>query len=82
MNASRIAALVVGLGVCVAAVALVAPGGNAPRPAGEDTREHAQAPEGPKLAPPIALKDMAGKAWELASLRDKRAALVVFWASW
>lgn len=82
MNFSRIAAIVIGLGVCAGVVALIAPGGNAPAPAGEDTREHAQLSESGKLAPPIALTAMTGEAWSLASLRDKRAALVVFWASW
>ena len=42
-----------------------------------------EGPQAGRPAPPIALATMAaGKAWELASLRDKRAALVVFWASW
>lgn len=80
MNISRIAAILVGLGACAAGVALLSPGGAPPAPPGEDTREHAQL--GGKLAPPIELADMAGRAWSLASLRDKRAALVVFWASW
>lgn len=82
MNPSRIAAIVVGLGVCAGAVAMLAPGGNVPQPTGQDTREHAQVSTGEAIAPPIALTSMAGKAWDLASLRDKRAALVVFWASW
>lgn len=80
MNLSRIAAILVGLGVCAAGVAFLTPGEPPARPAGEDAREHA--PMGGQAAPPIALADMAGKAWSLASLRDKRAALVVFWASW
>lgn len=86
MNVSRTAAILVGLGVCAAGVAMLTPGGNAPPNGGEDTREHAQAGGGTgaeaKAAPPIDLEDMAGQAWSLASLRDKRAALVVFWASW
>ena len=82
MNVSRLAAIVAGLGVCAGVVALLAPGDPAPPPGGEDTREHAPVPAGEAIAPPIALADMAGKPWDLAALRDKRAALVVFWASW
>lgn len=33
-------------------------------------------------APALAGRTATGQAWDLASLRDKRAALVVFWASW
>ncbi|MEB3327925.1 MAG: hypothetical protein VKQ33_01690 [Candidatus Sericytochromatia bacterium] len=33
-------------------------------------------------APPLVGKTLAGPAFDLAALRDKRAALVVFWASW
>jgi hypothetical protein len=33
-------------------------------------------------APPLVGKTLAGPTFDLASLRDKRAALVVFWASW
>ncbi len=80
MNVSRLAAILLGLGACAAGVAMLTPGAAPPPPGGEDTREHA--PMGGKAAPPIALADMAGRAWSLASLRDKRAALVVFWASW
>jgi hypothetical protein len=33
-------------------------------------------------APPLVGKTLAGPTFDLAALRDKRAALVVFWASW
>lgn len=35
-----------------------------------------------KPAPALVGRTTDGRAWDLASLRDKRAALVVFWASW
>jgi hypothetical protein len=33
-------------------------------------------------APPLAGRTLAGPRFDVADLRDKRAALVVFWASW
>ncbi|MEB3197401.1 MAG: hypothetical protein VKP62_09385 [Candidatus Sericytochromatia bacterium] len=33
-------------------------------------------------APEVALATERGDNWKLSSLRDKRAALMVFWASW
>lgn len=84
MNRERLQAIVFGL----ALTALVAaPIYYATQPPLEAPRDHVAAPverpaETGRLAPLVSLNDFKGQPWRLADLRDKKAALMVFWASW
>jgi hypothetical protein len=84
MERARIQAILIGLGMTVmialplflsAQPPLEVPGDHVAAPAAEP-------PAVGRPAPPIHLVTFKGQPWKLADLRDKKAALMVFWASW